>query len=151
MRPSLWQTELARRPLQIASKTHPPPSSIYDDSRRNDETQLARLLARPPIPPNPPLSHDDAVARMRAQMPLAEKVNYATAILCNNGTEDEIRTAVAAQVASWRAHSRRWPTSWACWVCPPLGLLMGIIKLGRRWLAARELRLGQREGQRSRI
>jgi dephospho-CoA kinase len=104
---------------------------------RDEETQLARLLARPPVPPNPPLSHDDAVARMRAQKPLAEKVNYATAILRNNGTEAELRTAVAAQVATWRAHSKRWPTSWACWVCPPLGLLVGLIKLGRRWLAAR--------------
>lgn len=115
---------------------------MSDASRRDDEIQLARLLSRPPIPPNPPLSHDDAVARMRSQMPLAEKVNFATAIICNNGTKDELRTTVAAQVASWRVHSRRWPSSWACWACPPLGLLMGIIKLGRRWLAARELQHG---------
>jgi hypothetical protein len=73
----------------------------------DEETQLARLLARPPVPPNPPLSHDDAVARMRAQMPLAEKVDYATAILRNNGSVAELRTAVAAQVATWRLKSRR--------------------------------------------
>jgi dephospho-CoA kinase len=116
----------------------------------DEETQLARLLARPPVPPNPPLSHDDAVARMRAQMPLAEKVDYATAILRNNGSVAELRTAVAAQVATWRSHSKRWPTSWACWVCPPLGLLMGLLKLGRRWLATRaeKSRPGKRERSR---
>jgi dephospho-CoA kinase len=128
-----------------------PALSAWGAALSDEDTQLARLLARPPVPPNPPLSQDEAVARMRAQMPLAEKVDYATAVLRNNGTEAELRTAVAAQVAIWRSHSKRWPTSWACWVCPPFGLLMGLLKLGQRWLAVRAENSRPGKGERNRL
>lgn len=35
---------------------------------RSEPIQIARLLARPPIPPNPPLSREDAMSRINSQV-----------------------------------------------------------------------------------
>jgi dephospho-CoA kinase len=60
------------------------------------ETQLARAVARGG------LTVEQARARIAAQLPLAEKVRFATAIIDNDGDLEKTRAQVAGVVASLR-------------------------------------------------
>ena len=53
------------------------------------ENQLQRLLDRS-IEESRPLNHEEAQARISAQMPLSEKVKFAHFIIDNNGTLEEL-------------------------------------------------------------
>lgn len=57
------------------------------------ETQLQRTLERSHAQGNP-LSENEVQARIDAQMPLAEKINYADVVIENDGTQAELRRQV---------------------------------------------------------
>ncbi|MED3563104.1 dephospho-CoA kinase [Bacillus xiapuensis] len=61
----------------------------------DQEVQLQRLMERNH------LSKDEALARIQSQMPLAEKVNLADAILNNNGTLLETKHQLINVLAQW--------------------------------------------------
>jgi dephospho-CoA kinase len=63
-----------------------------------DETvQLDRLMERNH------LSKEDAIARIRSQMPLKEKIHLADAVINNNGTIEETNKQLAAILKKWNA------------------------------------------------
>ncbi len=62
----------------------------------SEATQLARIAARGGI------TADDAAARIRAQLPLAEKRRRADYVLDNDGSREQLATQVAALVAELR-------------------------------------------------
>lgn len=108
----------------------------------NEKLQLARLLARPPIPPNPPLSEAQAQDRMGAQMPLGAKLAYATSVIDNSGTLADLEAQVDRVVARWRQQQGGASGWWwrLCWLCPPVGLAAGWIALLRTYLRANRVR-----------
>lgn len=57
------------------------------------ETQLQRTLERSRAQGSP-LSENEVQARIDAQMPLAEKINYADVVIENDGTQAELRRQV---------------------------------------------------------
>lgn len=57
------------------------------------ETQLQRTLERSHAQGSP-LSENEVQARIDAQMPLAEKINYADVVIENDGTQAELRRQV---------------------------------------------------------
>jgi dephospho-CoA kinase len=59
------------------------------------ETQLNRLMERNS------LTKEDAAARIQSQMPLAEKVKLAHAVIDNNGTIEESRKQLIEILAGW--------------------------------------------------
>ncbi|MEB3750198.1 dephospho-CoA kinase [Geobacillus sp. FSL W8-0032] len=63
----------------------------------DEETQLRRLMARNGF------TKEEALARIRAQWPLAEKVKRADAVLDNNGTIEETRRQLLAVLETWGA------------------------------------------------
>lgn len=108
----------------------------------NEKLQLSRLLARPPIPPNPPLTERQAQDRMNAQMPMSDKLNYATSVIDNSGTLRDLEGQVDRVVARWR-QQQGGTTGWwwrLCWVCPPVGLAAGWICLLRTYLRSKKVR-----------
>lgn len=54
----------------------------------DEETQIRRLIERNA------LSREEALSRIKSQMPLSEKVKYATYVIDNSGTLDEMRKQV---------------------------------------------------------
>jgi dephospho-CoA kinase len=64
----------------------------------DEEQQLARVMARDGC------SREDALARLRAQLPLAEKRRQATHVIDNGGDLAATRRQVEALVAELRAH-----------------------------------------------
>ncbi|MFF2450473.1 dephospho-CoA kinase [Neobacillus sp. NPDC058068] len=69
---------------------------VYVDS----ETQLQRLIDRNQ------LSNDDAEARVRSQMPLADKVKLADEVIDNNGTLEETKKQLTDLLNRWRIYSK---------------------------------------------
>jgi dephospho-CoA kinase len=65
------------------------------------ELQLSRLLAR-----NPHLSPDQAQARIHVQMPLAQKLPYATDVIDNSRTPRHLCTQLRRIIGRWRACCR---------------------------------------------
>ena len=59
----------------------------------SSETQLQRTLERSRAQGSP-LSENEVQARIDAQMPLAEKINYADVVIENDGTQAELRRQV---------------------------------------------------------
>ena len=59
----------------------------------SSETQLQRTLERSHAQGSP-LSENEVQARIDAQMPLAEKINYADVVIENDGTQAELRRQV---------------------------------------------------------
>ena len=57
------------------------------------EIQLQRILDRS-VAQNRPLERSEAQARIDAQMPLSEKIEYADFVIENNNTVDELRQKV---------------------------------------------------------
>lgn len=68
----------------------------------DEETQLGRLLKR-----NPELSLEEATNRIKAQMPLEEKLRKASAIIKNTGTKEDLKLKV--KEFSQFVNSIKWP------------------------------------------
>ncbi|QVY60639.1 dephospho-CoA kinase [Cytobacillus gottheilii] len=64
---------------------------IYVD----EQTQLARLMARNK------LTEDEAIARIRSQLPLADKKKLADDIIYNNGTIEETQHQLLSLLKKW--------------------------------------------------
>ncbi|MED4833236.1 dephospho-CoA kinase, partial [Geobacillus stearothermophilus] len=63
----------------------------------DDDVQLRRLMARNGF------TEEEALARIRSQWPMAEKVKRADAVIDNNGTIEETRRQLLAILHQWDA------------------------------------------------
>ena len=116
-----------------------------DADRSNERLQLSRLLARPA---DPPLTTAQAQARISSQLPMSAKLGYATQVIDNSGTLQDLTAQVDRLVRRWRAQQGG-PTGWwwrLCWLLPPLGLVAGGICLLQNWWNAKK-RSGRRRGR----
>lgn len=107
----------------------------YNANARNERLQLTRLLARPS---DPPLTPAQAKSRISAQLPLSQKLSYATQVLDNSGTQSDLSTQVDRLVKRWKAQQGG-ETGWwwrLCWLIPPVGLAAGAICLLQGWWRA---------------
>lgn len=105
----------------------------------NEKLQLQRLLSRASIPP---LTESQAKSRMAAQMPVSEKLNYATTVIDNSGTLSDLEAQVDRCVAKWR-RQQGGATGWwwrLCWLVPPVGLAAGWASLFLTWKRSRKPR-----------
>ncbi|EIW60228.1 CoaE-domain-containing protein [Trametes versicolor FP-101664 SS1] len=90
------------------------------------ELQLQRLMKRDNS------SREDASSRLNAQLPIAEKVQYADVVLDNSGSLQDLERQVDQLVqrlvkeAGWT-----WRISW---LCPPLGVASAVCTIGWRAL-----------------
>ncbi|KAJ9128016.1 hypothetical protein QFC24_000303 [Naganishia onofrii] len=113
----------------------------------NEPLQLARLKARPsPNPNERPLSTSQALSRIKAQMPLTEKLTYADHVLDNSGTENDLQVQVDSLVNKWRKQSAGW-TQKLYWLVPPLGLWAAFVTVGVRWLRHNRKTANKRRGR----
>lgn len=114
---------------------------------RNEPLQLARLKARPsPNPNESRLSTSQALSRIKAQMPLTEKLTYADHVLDNSGTENDLQVQVDSLVNKWRKQSAGW-TQKLYWLVPPLGLWAALVTVGVRWLRHNRKVANKRRGR----
>jgi len=106
------------------SRSHSDPS--------NERLQLTRLLARPS---DPPLTPAQAKSRISAQIPLSQKLSYATQVLDNSGTQSDLNAQVDRLVKRWKAQQGGSSGWWwrLCWLVPPVGLAAGAICLLQGW------------------
>ncbi|RPD66520.1 CoaE-domain-containing protein [Lentinus tigrinus ALCF2SS1-7] len=92
----------------------------------SSDIQLRRLMKRDKS------SREDASARLNAQIPITEKVQYADVVIDNSGTPQELQRQVDQFVlrlmdeAGWS-----WRLSW---LIPPLGVFSAVMTLGWRAL-----------------
>jgi len=94
------------------------------------EIQLQRLMKRDGS------TRDEASARLNAQLPIAEKVQFADVIIDNSGTLQDLEVQVNGLVAKLHKEAGWW---WrVSWFVPPLGLLSALWTLG--WRALRRSR-----------
>ncbi|KAL1405223.1 Dephospho-CoA kinase cab5 [Vanrija albida] len=80
----------------------------------SEKLQLQRILDRPS---NPPLTEEQAKARMASQMPLSTKLTYATSVLDNSGTLGDLEVQVDRAVAKWKAGQGGAIGLAAAWIC----------------------------------
>lgn len=113
--------------------------NIANTDPSNSRLQLSRLLARPS---NPPLTPAQASSRISSQLPLSDKLPYATSVLDNSGTHTDLAAQVDRLVAKWRTQQGGATTGWwwrLCWLIPPLGLAAGgLCLLGKWWRFKRD-------------
>lgn len=88
------------------------------------EIQLQRLMARDKS------LREDAVARVNAQLPIAEKVAYADHVIDNSGGQHELEEQVNALVLKLRKEAG-W-TAVISWLVPPVGLFSAVSTLAWR-------------------
>ena len=119
--------------LQTGSRDGFVRCSTSDDS--NERLQLSRLLARPS---NPPLTAPQAKSRIASQLPLSQKLSYATQVLDNSGTPADLSSQVDRLVKRWKAQQGGESGWWwrLCWLIPPVGLAAGAICLIQGWWRA---------------
>ncbi|KAH9852716.1 CoaE-domain-containing protein [Lenzites betulinus] len=99
------------------------------------ELQLQRLMKRDGS------TREDASGRLNAQLPIAEKVQYADVVLDNSGSLQDLERQVD-QLVQRLEKEAGW--SWRLsWLCPPLGVASAIWTIG--W---RALRRSQKAGAR---
>jgi len=79
------------------------------------EIQLQRLMARDGS------SRENALARLNAQLPIAEKVQYADFVVDNSGSLQDLKNQVETLVT--KLHRQAGWTWRLNWLIPPLGLL----------------------------
>jgi len=82
------------------------------------EIQLRRLMKRDSS------SREAAMSRLNAQLPIAEKLEYADQVIDNSGTVQELQQQVSAFIERLRNE-----VSWTWrleWLVPPLGILSGL-------------------------
>ncbi|GMK57883.1 hypothetical protein CspeluHIS016_0407170 [Cutaneotrichosporon spelunceum] len=108
----------------------------------SEKLQLRRLLDRPPLPGNEPLTESQAKDRVRSQMPVADKLAYATTVIENSGTLTDLESQVDRAVAKWREQQGGKSGWWwkLCWLVPPVGLIAGWICLLRTHVRAKRVR-----------
>ena len=90
------------------------------------EIQLQRLMKRDGS------SREDASARLNAQLPIAEKVQYADVVLDNSGSPQDLERQVEQLVQRLRKD-----TGWTwriSWLCPPIGVAAAVWTLAWRAL-----------------
>ena len=102
---------------------------------RNERLQLSRLLARPS---NPPLTTQQAQSRIQSQLPLSQKLTYATQVIDNSGTLQDLHAQVDRLVKRWKKQQGGESGWWwrLCWLVPPMGITAGAISLIKGWWAA---------------
>ena len=61
----------------------------------DEDTQLRRLMKRNNF------SKEEALSRIRAQMPLKEKIRYSDAVIDNNGTVEKTREQLLRILRQW--------------------------------------------------
>ena len=88
------------------------------------DVQLNRLMSRDNS------EEDAAMARIRSQMPIAEKTKYADVVLDNTGELGELQDKINALVQTLEKDVQ-W--TWMIeWLIPPFGLLMAALTMLRR-------------------
>ncbi|GHJ85565.1 hypothetical protein NliqN6_1967 [Naganishia liquefaciens] len=113
----------------------------------NEPLQLARLKARPsPNPNEGPLSTTQALSRIKAQMPLSDKLAYADHVLDNSGTEVDLQIQLDSLVAKWRKKSAGLQQK-LYWLLPPLGIWAACMTVAFRWLKFKRKSGGKRRGR----
>ena len=81
----------------------------------SQEIQLHRLMARDKS------SREDASSRLRAQMPITDKLDYADIVIDNSGPIQELEPQLHTMLEKLKKKAG-W--SWrVSWVCPPWGFL----------------------------
>jgi len=91
------------------------------------ELQLQRLMARDGS------TRENALARLNAQLPIVEKVEYADYVVDNSGSMQDLRGQVDALLSKLR---KRAGWTWRLnWLIPPLGLISAAWSLGWRAVA----------------
>ncbi|PPQ71830.1 hypothetical protein CVT24_006955 [Panaeolus cyanescens] len=94
----------------------------------SEELQLQRLMLRDSS------SREDALARLNAQIPITDKVQYADIVVDNSGTKQELEENIELLI---RKLEREAGWTWRLnWLIPPLGLLAAVWALVRRRLFA---------------
>ncbi|KAH9987479.1 dephospho-CoA kinase-domain-containing protein [Russula compacta] len=91
------------------------------------EIQLQRLMQRDKS------TRDDARARLQAQLPIADKLEYADIVVDNSGTKQSSRF--------------KWPRGWTWrlkWLIPPFGLFSAMWTL--IWRGVKRARRSKRQG-----
>lgn len=85
------------------------------------EIQLQRLMKRDGS------SREAALSRINAQLPLADKLDYADQVIDNSGSLQDLDSQITSLVARMRKEvGWTWRISW---LIPPIGLLFGCFKL----------------------
>ncbi|TEB18575.1 CoaE-domain-containing protein [Coprinellus micaceus] len=104
----------------------------------SDEIQLQRLMARDNS------SREDALSRLRSQMPIADKVAYADIVIDNSGTKHELETQIDNLVQRLNTEVVWfWRVSW---LLPPVGLVSaGLVLLWRVLRQRKRTRRGTRK------
>lgn len=69
------------------------------------------------------ITEEAALPRIRAQMPITDKVHYADRVLDNSGTLEDLKVQVDSLLVKLR-NKVKW-TWLPCWIFPPLGLFVG--------------------------
>ncbi|KAI9453349.1 hypothetical protein F5148DRAFT_1233544 [Russula earlei] len=88
------------------------------ETKLSAEIQLLRLMQRDG------LTRDNARARLQAQLPITEKLDYADVVLDNSGTQAELEVHVDEIARRWCLEAG-W--SWRLkWLIPPVGLFAAI-------------------------
>lgn len=98
----------------------------------SEEIQLQRLMLRDNS------MREDALSRLRSQMPIADKVAYADIVIDNSGTTQELEVQIDALVSRLNKDvGWVWPR--LSWLVPPVGicsaafvLIWRLLKLRRR-------------------
>jgi dephospho-CoA kinase len=99
-----------------------------------EDTQLERLMKRDGS------TREDALSRLKSQLPIADKVRYADIVLENSGSQEELERNVELFLEEVRM-SVGW--TWRLkWLIPPLGIIAAAWTLLRRWVR-RSLRAGK--------
>lgn len=101
--------------------------TLARSARSSEILQLQRLRSRNN------LSLADAQARLSAQAPLSSKLKYADLVIDNSGPLADLDAQVERVVA--RLHERAgW--SWVLsWLCPPVGIVRAVLRVGwRLWV-----------------
>jgi dephospho-CoA kinase len=113
---------------------------------RNEKLQLSRLLARPS---DPPLTPAQASSRISSQLPLSQKLSYATQVIDNSGTQADLTAQIDRLVARWKAQQGGSSGWWwrICWLIPPLGLSAGALCLLQTWWRGSAAEKGRRRGR----
>lgn len=111
---------------------------------RNERLQLSRLLDRPS---DPPLTPAQAQSRISSQLPMSSKLNYATQVIDNSGSIQDLNLQIDRLIKRWKAQQGGNSGWWwrLCWIVPPLGLVAGGLCLLQNWWNAK--RSGRRRGR----
>jgi dephospho-CoA kinase len=86
------------------------------------------------------------MSRIKAQMPLSDKLAYADHVLDNSGTEVDLQMQVDSLVAKWRKKSAGLHQK-LYWLLPPLGIWAACMTVAFRWLRFKRKSGDKRRGR----